>query len=91
MNKKEQLKKIVFDSSILEDEKVLWEKFIEASKEEDVISILEFLEDNPKGIDFLTENLQEKIKALSKKDYFEKSQDFAKIVEKEKEYLKEGK
>ena len=91
MDKKNQLKKIVSDSSILEEEKVLWEKFIEVSKEDDIVSILEFLEDNPKGIDFLTENLQEKIKALSKKDYFEKSQDFGKIVEKEKDYLKESK
>ena len=88
MDKKEQLKKIVSDSSILEEEKVLWEKFMEVSKEDDIASILEFLEDNPKGIDFLTENLQEKIKALNKKDYFEKSQDFGKIVEKENDYLK---
>lgn len=58
MDKKEQLKKIVFDSSILEEEKDLWYEFIKKEKEEEIIMMLEFLEDNPKGIDALTENLK---------------------------------
>lgn len=62
MDKKEQLKKIVDDSSILEEEKELWYKFIETEKEEEIVSMIEFLEDNPKAIDSLTENLKTKIK-----------------------------
>ena len=62
MDNKEQLKKIVDDSSILEEEKELWYKFIETEKEEEIVSMIEFLEDNPKAIDSLTENLKTKIK-----------------------------
>lgn len=58
---REQLKKIVLDSSILEDEKDLWYQFIKKGKEEEIETMLEFLEDNPKGIDALTENLKTKV------------------------------
>jgi len=60
MDKKEQLEKIVLDSSLLEDEKEIWYQFIKKEKEEEIVSMLEFLEDNPKGIDALTENLKMK-------------------------------
>ncbi len=60
MDKKEKLKKIVFDSSLLEEEKEMWYAFMEKEKEEEINSMLEFLEDNPKMLDSLTENLKTK-------------------------------
>jgi len=56
----EQLKKIIFDSSLLEEEKEMWYAFMKKEKEEEIISMLEFLEDNPKMLDSLTENLKTK-------------------------------
>jgi len=60
MENKEKLKKIIFDSSILEEEKELWYQFMEKESEEEINSMLEFLEDNPKMLDSLTENLKTK-------------------------------
>jgi len=60
MDQKEKLKKIIFDSSLLEEEKDLWYQFIEKESEEEINSMLEFLEDNPKMLDSLTENLKTK-------------------------------
>jgi len=60
MENKEKLKKIILDSSILEEEKDLWYQFLEKETEEEINSMLEFLEDNPKMLDSLTENLKTK-------------------------------
>ena len=63
----EQLKKIVFDSSILEEEKEMWYEFIKKEKEAEIVSILEFLEDNPKELDDITVGLPEKMNLLGRK------------------------
>jgi len=51
MDKKEKLKK-------------MWYEFIQKEKEEEILAILEFLEDNPKAFDSLTQGLPEKLKGL---------------------------
>ena len=88
MDNKEKLKKIIDDSSIMEEEKELWAKFIDVSSPKETDPILEFLEDNPKGVDYFTENLKSKLNSLKEKDVYTKCSGFNKTVEDEKEYLK---
>ena len=87
MNNKEKLKKIVEDSSILEEEKELWAEFIQVSADKEIDPILEFLEENPKGLDFFTQNLKSKLGALKEKDISAKCSGFNKAITDEKDYL----
>jgi hypothetical protein len=88
MDNKEKLKKIIDDSSILEDEKELWAKFIDISSAKETDPILEYLEENPKGVDFFTENLKSKLDSFKEKDVYTKCSGFNKTLGEEKKYLK---
>jgi len=85
MNQKETLKKIVEDSSLELDQKTLWYKFIETSREKDIEAIVKAVEDDKSNLEFLTKNLQDKIQALQS----DNDQDWDKVVEGEEEHLKE--
>lgn len=82
-NVKIGLKKIISDSDLGEGKKYLWSNFIHAIAEEDALAILETLQDDIRALDFLTENLEEKIKAINSGD----KNSWQEIIRKEKEFI----
>lgn len=64
-----------------------WEFMLKELPEESCRDILEFIEENPKGVDILTENLSEKIEALKNKDI----QKWLKVLGDEKQLFQSNK
>jgi hypothetical protein len=84
-NYKIELKNVIDSSNITEDKKSVWNDFLQSITEEQALPILEALKENPEDINFLTDNLQLKIKAVKGKD----KNAWQDIVSKEKNYLQE--
>lgn len=81
----EQLKKIIKESSLTQEQKDLWESFINNVTEKEITAILEVLEESPEQLDFLTRNLESKTELFKTKD----KELLEKILTEEKNYLEE--
>lgn len=77
------LRKIIASSSLTEARKDVWNAFIDAATENEIIPILDAVANDADAFSFFTENLIAKIEAVSKKD----ASLWRQILEKEKAYL----
>ena len=85
MNSKEKLKEIIVQVQLEEQDNELWQKFIEVSKEGDLVEIVELLESEPGQLEFLTNNLKEKLDAFISRD----SDKLNSIIKTEVEFIKD--
>ena len=85
MNSKEKLKEIVNQAQLEEQDNELWQKFIEVSEEGDLVEIVESLESEPGQLEFLTNNLKEKLDAFTSRD----SDKLNNIIKTEVEFIKD--
>jgi len=82
-NPKIELKTIIADSSLSDEQKNIWYNFIHTIIEQDAISIIKTIQEDETTLSFLTENLEEKLSALKTGD----KNVWKDIVKKEKEYI----
>lgn len=82
-NPKIELKTIIADSNLNDKQKEIWYNFIHTIIEQDVMSILKTIQMDETTLNFLTENLDEKLKAIKTGD----KNSWQDIVKKEKEYI----
>ena len=64
----EKFKSIIQNSKINESKKILWFNFINKIPFINLVPIYETLNENINQLDFLTKNLEDKVKALKSKD-----------------------
>lgn len=79
-----KLKNLIEESRLTQAQKDLWFNFIENTPEDEHGPIWEILKENPATLEFLTENLEVKMKAIERKD----KNLWNEVLEKEKEYLR---
>ena len=85
MNTKQDLKDIILQAQLDNQDKELWNKFIEVNEEENLNDIVELLKNEPERLEFLTDNLREKLDAFLNRD----SDKLNDIVETEIEAIKD--
>ncbi len=85
MNTKQDLKDIILQAQLDNQDKELWNKFIEVNEEENLNDIVELLKNEPERLEFLTDNLREKLDAFLNRD----SDKLNDIVETEIETIKD--
>lgn len=68
MNTKQDLKDIILQAQLDDQDKELWNKFIEVNEEENLNDIVELLKNEPERLEFLTDNLREKLDAFLNRD-----------------------
>lgn len=85
-NPRVQLKQIIFSSLLEESAKKLWNACLDKISDDEANSILDAVKDNAKNLEFLTKNLQDKMKAIKSQD----REAWSKIIEEEKKVV-EGK
>ena len=85
MNTKQDLKDIISQAQLDDQDKELWNKFIEVNEEENLNDIVELLKNEPEKLEFLTDNLREKLDAFLNRD----SDKLNDIVETEIEAIKD--
>ncbi len=85
MNTKQDLKDIISQAQLDDQDKELWNKFIEVNEEENLNDIVELLKNEPERLEFLTDNLREKLDAFLNRD----SDKLNDIVETEIEAIKD--
>jgi len=78
-----ELKLIIVNSKLTENQKDLWHKFIDTTIESDTITILKTIQEDNENLKFLTTNLEEKFKAIQSKNV----DTWKGIVKKEKDYI----
>lgn len=78
---KEKILKTIQKQSLSFAELKNWRVVLENIPENLCVDILEFIENNPEGLRILTDNLNEKVEALEKKDI----KKWEEILEKEKQ------
>lgn len=81
---KEKLQTIIEKSSLKDSQKMLWMNIIHVSQPEQLEEILNAIESSTEDLNFLTENLEEKLKAITDPN----DAKWQAIIQKEKEYLK---
>lgn len=84
-NAKEDLKNMIDGMDFDLKQKIMWYHFIEVSRDKDVQSILEVAQEDPKNLDFLLKNMQDKVAALAGQDVEKWDQ----IIAEEEKFLKE--
>lgn len=84
MNPKEQLKDIIFNSNLSNEDKGVWSHFIEVATEIQIGLVYDFLKDNLGEIEFMTNNFKAKLEALSQNNQAKMEE----IKKSEEEYLK---
>lgn len=82
-NPKIELKTIISNSILNEPQKELWYTFIHTIIEQDVLSILKTIQEDETILEFLTENLEQKIETMKTGNI----SDWKNIVKKEKELI----
>ena len=85
MNTKQDLKDIILQAQLDDQDKELWNKFIEVNEEENLNDIVELLKNEPERLEFLTDNLKGKLDAFLNRD----SDKLNDIVETEIEVIKD--
>jgi len=83
-NVKEDLKKIIDEMNLELEQKIMWHHFIEVSRDKDIQLILEAVQEDPKNIDVLSKNMQDKVRALLEQD----EDKLNKVISEEEEFLK---
>jgi hypothetical protein len=83
MSIKIELKEFILNSNLNDNQKNLWNSVIDSIKEEESITILEALKEDPEVLIFLTNNLEEKAEAIKNND----SKSWSNTVEKEKDFI----
>jgi len=68
MSSKKQLGQIIAQSSLIQQNKELWNKFIEVNNEETISDVYEAIKDDVGSVEFFTKNLKEKMDAFANKD-----------------------
>ncbi len=84
MSSKKQLGQIIAQSSLIQQDKELWDKFIEVNNEEIINDVYEVMKDDVGSVEFFTKNLKDKLDAFTSKD----SAQLNKIVDEEVEMVK---
>lgn len=82
-NPKIELNTVITDSRLSDQQKETWYQFIDVIIESDALSILSTIKEDTNVLDFLTENLEEKLKAMKTGN----KNDWNNIVKKEKDYI----
>jgi Na+/phosphate symporter len=85
MEFKKEIKQIIKNSSLEEENRQIWHWFTESVSEREIEPILDLIKENPEMLNIVTENLKSKFNALKKKD--RKAMD--RIIEAEKRQLEE--
>lgn len=83
MELKHELLKIIKSSRLDSSSKDIWEIFLEVCTVDQTTAILDLLKDNPKSLNFLTENINDKFWAMKTWD----RKYLSEIIAKEKNYL----
>jgi len=81
---KQELKNIIEASNLSTEDKKMWDNFLQVATEVQIGIVYDFLKDNPAELEFMTNNLKEKIEAVSQKN----QNKLEEIKRKEDEYLK---
>ncbi len=68
MNIKQKLQEIINQSILENQDKELWNKFVEVATDDELGDIFEFLSNEPEQLNFLTKNLKGKLEAILAKD-----------------------
>lgn len=84
MGSKQQLKNIIDNSNLSTEDKKIWDNFLQVATEIQIGMVYDFLKDSPEELEFMTNNLKEKIEAAFQKDQAKMDE----ILEREKEHLK---
>ena len=80
---KDNLKRIIKNSSLTEEQKSMWFHFIDTSISDNLKPIKEMLVEDDTVLTFLTKNLEDKIKLANSGD----NSDREKILDEEKDYI----
>lgn len=80
---KTSLRTLIASSGLSEAQKKMWSVFTDAAMENEISSILDAIHSDADALVFLTENMEKKIRAVTKKD----ASAWQKIVQEEKEYI----
>lgn len=83
MAKKQELKKIIEESSLTEAEKDFWFIFIDNCQSEQLEVIFQFIQEEKNGLEIVNKNLKSKFLAFSQRN--KKSQE--RIIEEEEKIL----
>lgn len=83
MNIKENLQQVINNSNLSEEDKNIWNIFIDKNEEEVLKDIFEVVKESEEDLVFLTKNLKDKIVALQNEDV----EALNKIIGEEKRYL----
>lgn len=84
-NSKEIIIAIVENSSLSQEQKNLWHNFLKTINEELAAHLVETIQQDENSLGILTENIEDKIKALST----DSEEDLSKVIQKEKTILEE--
>lgn len=82
-NPKVSIREIVASSSLDDEQKNMWDKFLEKLQDKEAQLVLESLQDHSQNLQLLTSNLQKKIEAIQNQD----NETWGSIVEDERRYL----
>lgn len=83
-NVKLELKGLILNSTLNDNQKNLWNSLIDSMKEqEEVFTILETIKEDPEVLVFLTSNLEEKVKSIKNND----KEAWNNIIEEEKNFI----
>lgn len=83
-NVKLELKGLILNSTLNDNQKNLWNSLIDSMKEqEEVFTILETIKEDPEILVFLTSNLEEKVKSIKNND----KEAWNNIIEEEKNFI----
>lgn len=83
-NVKLELKGLILNSTLNDNQKNLWNNLIDSmKKQEEVFTILETIKEDPEILVFLTSNLEEKVKSIKNND----KEAWNNIIEEEKNFI----
>lgn len=82
-NPKVSIRELVASSSLGDEQRNMWDKFLEKLRDEEAQLVLESLQDHSQNLQLLTSNLQKKIEAIQSQD----SETWKDIIEDEKLHL----
>ncbi len=77
------LKSLIFDSKLRDEQKEIWYEFIKVLAEDNAMIILKTIQEDETALSFLTENLEKKIKAIKTGD----KNSWKDIIKREKDYI----
>lgn len=80
---RQKLQSIIEKSSLTDTQKSKWKILLRFAGPEFAQNILDVVESNPEELEFLTKNLEDKIKAIDNPD----REKWNRIIKEEKEYL----